>query len=298
MDNYRKDGVNLTLDDAVAGMKSFPDNIFDLAICDPPYGAASCHTWNYDHANGLRGFGGNWKLNGELWDLLSKNDNFNQTFVWLSEVKRLVKPSGSLWIHSTYHNSGFVNVCCQLLGLEIINEVVWFKRNAFPNLSARRLTASHETILWAHTGKVVTITHLTRSKVAGPTHPNVEVSYEVTIPFYGYISARCWDGSACDNLYAQVSTDGETEAKIIMGSVILRDGICGSAEIFERTPVLWAHSDEKCTTCRICRYTQTWPIDSLYAYLEEVKYPTYKVIRKGEDYAEVSEKDGIGWENP
>ncbi|MDR0565416.1 MAG: hypothetical protein LBG47_00015 [Prevotellaceae bacterium] len=148
------------------------------------------------------------------------------------------------------------------------------------------------------TGKVVTITHLTRSKVAGPTHPNVEASYEVTIPFYGYISARCWDGSACDNLYAQVSTDGETEAKIIMGSVILRDGICGSAEIFERTPVLWAHSDEECTTCRICRYTQTWPIDSLYAYLEEIKYPTYKVIRKGEDYAEVNEKDCMGWKNP
>jgi len=40
------------------------------------------------------------------------------------------------------------------LGLEIINEVVWYKRNAFPNLSARRLTASHETILWVHTGGV------------------------------------------------------------------------------------------------------------------------------------------------
>mgnify|MGYP004444806451 CR=1 FL=1 len=59
---------------------------------------------------------------------------------------------GSIWIHSTYHNSGFVNVCCQLLGLEIINEVVWYKRNSFPNLSGRRLTASHETILWVHKG--------------------------------------------------------------------------------------------------------------------------------------------------
>jgi site-specific DNA-methyltransferase (adenine-specific) len=58
-----------------------------------------------------------------------------------------------VWIHSTYHNSGIVNVACQLLGLEIINEIVWFKRNAFPNLSGRRLTASHETILWVHTGE-------------------------------------------------------------------------------------------------------------------------------------------------
>lgn len=43
-------------------------------------------------------------------------------------------------------------MACQLVGLEIINEVVWFKRNAFPNLSGRRLTASHETLLWVHTG--------------------------------------------------------------------------------------------------------------------------------------------------
>ena len=39
-----------------------------------------------------------------------------------------------------------------MLGIEIINEVIWYKKNAFPNLSGRRLTASHETILWAHVG--------------------------------------------------------------------------------------------------------------------------------------------------
>lgn len=84
--------------------------------------------------------------------MLAGDENFGVTLRWLAELKRLVKPTGSLWIHATYHNAGFVNVACQLLGLEIINEVVWFKRNAFPNLSARRLTASHETILWVHTG--------------------------------------------------------------------------------------------------------------------------------------------------
>jgi len=36
--------------------------------------------------------------------------------------------------------------------MEIINEVIWYKRNAFPNLARRRLTASHETLLWVHTG--------------------------------------------------------------------------------------------------------------------------------------------------
>jgi site-specific DNA-methyltransferase (adenine-specific) len=146
------DKVNLFFSDAISGMKELPDKSFDLAICDPPYGAASENKWNYDREKNITGFGGNWKLNNEVWDLLSKNDNFFSTYLWLTELKRLVKPTGSIWIHATYHNSGFVNTCCQLLDIEIINEIVWYKRNAFPNLSARRLTASHETILWVHTG--------------------------------------------------------------------------------------------------------------------------------------------------
>jgi len=147
------DKVSLTLGDAVEGMKNLPDQSFDLAICDPPYGAATTKNWNYDSNKSISGFGGNWSLNHEAWDLLSKDDNFLSTYEWLKEIKRLVKSKGSIWIHSTYHNSGFVNVCCQLLNLEIINEIVWYKRNAFPNLSGRRLTASHETILWVHTGE-------------------------------------------------------------------------------------------------------------------------------------------------
>lgn len=39
-----------------------------------------------------------------------------------------------------------------MLNIEIINEVIWYKKNAFPNLSGRRLTASHKTMLWAHSG--------------------------------------------------------------------------------------------------------------------------------------------------
>jgi len=146
------DKFELHLQDAIQGLAALPDNSFDLAICDPPYGAATSANWNYNSEKQINGFGGNWKLNNEEWDLLTGNDIFINTHLWLTHLKRLVKPTGSIWIHATYHNSGFVNVLCQLLGLEIINEVAWYKRNAFPNLSARRLTASHETILWVHTG--------------------------------------------------------------------------------------------------------------------------------------------------
>jgi len=146
------DKVQLYLQDALDGMRELPDNSFDLAIADPPYGASTNANWKLDQNHSLPGFGGAWKLASHSWDMLSGAAGFGTTLHWLNELKRLVKPTGSIWIHSTYHNSGWANVACQLLGLEIINEVIWFKRNAFPNLSARRLTASHETILWVHTG--------------------------------------------------------------------------------------------------------------------------------------------------
>lgn len=146
------ENVHLYKENVLDALPKVEDKFFDLCIADPPYGASSIKTWNYDGKEKIKGFGGDWKLTSEVWDLLSQNESFEASYAWLKELKRVVKPSGSIFIHSTYHNSGFVNVCCQLLGLEIINEIVWYKRNSFPNLSGRRLTASHETILWVHTG--------------------------------------------------------------------------------------------------------------------------------------------------
>jgi site-specific DNA-methyltransferase (adenine-specific) len=149
---YVDDKINLQQTDVFEELPNFNNDFFDLCIVDPPYGASTTKNWSYNGNQKIKGFGGDWKLTSEVWDLLSQNDSFLSTYFWLKELKRVIKPTGSIWIHSTYHNSGFVNVCCQLLDLEIINEVVWYKRNAFPNLSGRRLTASHETILWVHKG--------------------------------------------------------------------------------------------------------------------------------------------------
>lgn len=145
--------ARLILGDALALLMAQPEDSFDLAIADPPYGASTRAAWSLPEGHALPQFGGGWKLANHEWDLLTGDDSFRFTLAWLSELQRVVKPTGSLWLHATYHNAGFVNVACQLLGLEIINEVIWYKRNAFPNLSGRRLTASHESVLWVHTGR-------------------------------------------------------------------------------------------------------------------------------------------------
>ena len=139
--------------DFLEAARKMGDRSVDLVIADPPYNASKGGEWKWDASAPLPGFGGKWKKVSEDWDSMSLNDYLAFTLAWLSEVKRILKPTGSMWVHGTYHNAGIVNVAMQMLGIEIINEVVWYKRNSFPNLSGRRLTASHETILWAHAGK-------------------------------------------------------------------------------------------------------------------------------------------------
>lgn len=138
--------------DCLEGMKGMPDNSVDLVIADPPYNLSKGAKWKWDNSVVLKGMGGNWNKVMVDWDNMSFEDYWNFTIQWITEVKRILKPTGSVWIFGTYHNMGIINVICQMLEVEIINEIVWFKRNAFPNLSGRRFTASHETILWAHTG--------------------------------------------------------------------------------------------------------------------------------------------------
>ncbi len=139
--------------DVLSGLSKLPDNSVDLVIADPPYNLSKGGEWKWDNSVKLPGMGGNWNKVMEEWDNHELIDYWKFSVAWLVDVKRVVKPTGSIWVHGTYHNSGIINFAMQLLNIEMINEIAWFKRNAFPNLSGRRLTASHETILWAHKGE-------------------------------------------------------------------------------------------------------------------------------------------------
>ncbi len=149
IDNY----INTIIhDNCITGMSKLPSKSVDLIIADPPYNLSKGGNWKWDNSVKLSGMGGNWNKAMEDWDSMTLDEYWLFTEVWLNEVKRVLKPSGSLWIFGTYHNIGIINVLCQKNDIEIINEVIWYKRNAFPNLSGRRLTASHENLLWCHVG--------------------------------------------------------------------------------------------------------------------------------------------------
>lgn len=143
---------NIINGECISEMKKLPDSSIDLIIADPPYNLSKGGEWKWDNSVELHGMGGNWNKVMQEWDNFTLESYMTFTKAWLAEAKRIIKPTGSMWIFGTYHNIGVINVICQMLGIEIINEVIWYKRNAFPNLAGRRLTASHETILWCNKG--------------------------------------------------------------------------------------------------------------------------------------------------
>lgn len=151
--NLNKLVNTIQIGDCIEGMKSLPDCSVDFVIADPPYNLSKGAKLVWDRSVLGLGFGGVWAKVMQDWDNMELVEYFIFTFNWLKQIKRVLKPSGSYWIFGTYHNIGIINFVLQLLEMEILNEIIWFKRNSFPNLRKSRFTASHENLIWGHTGK-------------------------------------------------------------------------------------------------------------------------------------------------
>ena len=129
--------------DSIEILKSLPAASVDLVFADPPY---------------------NLQLEGELlrpnnsrvdgvdqdWDKFSSFADYDRfTRAWLAEARRLLKPTGALWVIGSYHNIFRVGAAMQDLGFWLLNDVVWRKTNPMPNFRGRRFTNAHETLIWA-----------------------------------------------------------------------------------------------------------------------------------------------------
>lgn len=129
--------------DCVTVMKKIPDNSIDLVFADPPY--------NLQLQNILI------RPNNTIvdavddeWDKFNSFDEYDKfTKDWLSECRRILKRTGTLWVIGTYHNIFRVGKIMQDLGFWILNDIVWIKTNPMPNFRGVRFTNAHETLIWA-----------------------------------------------------------------------------------------------------------------------------------------------------
>lgn len=139
---YSDNNYKLYHGETVSIMKLIPDDNFNCIFSDPPYNLSN---------DGITCQNGQMiKLNKGDWDKSQgfENDvNFHRS--WITECFRILKPGGSMWVSGTYHSIYQCGYIMQEMGFWILNNIVWYKPNASPNLACTRFTASDETIIWA-----------------------------------------------------------------------------------------------------------------------------------------------------
>ncbi len=135
------------LGDCIEEMYKLPPESIDVIFADPPY--------NLQLAQEL------WRPNltrvdavDDDWDQFDSFEAYDQfTTAWLSAARRILKPSGTLWVIGSYHNIYRVGAIVQNLGFWILNDIVWTKTNPMPNFRGVRFTNAHETMLWVQKEK-------------------------------------------------------------------------------------------------------------------------------------------------
>ena len=138
---------NIILGDSIEIMKQIPNNSIDLIFADPPYNLQlenDLYRPNETKVNGV----------SEEWDKFKSFKDYDDfTFNWLSECKRILKKSGSIWVIGSYHNIFRVGKIMQDLGYWILNDIIWIKTNPMPNFKGTRFNNAHETLIWASNDK-------------------------------------------------------------------------------------------------------------------------------------------------
>jgi len=146
LEETRSDRYHLILGDSLDYLSSLKPNSIDMVFADPPYMLSNdgftCHSGKAVSVNK-----GQWDKSSGL------EEDFKFHKQWISAVRRVLKPEGTLWVSGTYHSIYACGFALQLLEFHILNDIAWYKPNASPNLSRRYFTASHETLIWARKDK-------------------------------------------------------------------------------------------------------------------------------------------------
>ena len=135
------------LGDSLRELKKIKDQSVDMVFSDPPYNLQLSKTLYRPDATKVSGVNDDW----------DKFNNFKDydifTTKWLSEVKRILKPDGCLWVIGSYHNIYRIGYILQNLNFWILNDIIWRKTNPMPNFKGTRFTNAHETLIWAANSK-------------------------------------------------------------------------------------------------------------------------------------------------
>lgn len=129
--------------DCVAALEKLPSQSVDAIFADPPYNlqlGGALHRPDQSLVDAC----------DDEWDQFASFQAYDAfTRAWLLACRRVLKPTGSLWVIGSYHNIFRVGATLQDLDFWILNDIIWRKTNPMPNFKGRRFQNAHETLIWA-----------------------------------------------------------------------------------------------------------------------------------------------------
>jgi site-specific DNA-methyltransferase (adenine-specific) len=140
---FNTDLVSLYQGDFLCGEFPIVDGSVDFIFADPPYLLSNGGTTVQS--------GNRVCVNKGTWDKSCGNPQLDFEFhaKWIDKCKSKLKSNGCLAISGTYHSIYYCGAYLLLNNWRILNDVVWYKPNAAPNIGCRSFTHSHETVLLA-----------------------------------------------------------------------------------------------------------------------------------------------------
>jgi modification methylase len=128
---------------ALEVLPTLPESCVDLVFADPPYNLQLQQELWRPNMTRVDAVDEEW----DQFDNFAAYDDF--TRAWLLAVRRVMKPTATIWISGTYHNIFRVGTLLQDLGFWLLNTIAWFKPNAMPNFRGTRLKNDVEFVIWA-----------------------------------------------------------------------------------------------------------------------------------------------------
>jgi len=117
----------------IEGMGSIPKNKIDLVITDPPFAInfkAKKANYNRTSSRVLTGY-----------NEIKPEDYYDFTFAWMSEVFRILKDSGSMYVFSGWNNLKDILRALDDVGFTTINHVIW--KYQFGVVTKKKFVTSH-----------------------------------------------------------------------------------------------------------------------------------------------------------
>ena len=124
---------NIYNQDSIEGMKLIPENKIDLVITDPPFAIdfkAARPNYNRLSSKVISGY-----------NEIKSGDYYDFTLAWTSEVFRILKDSGSMYVFSGWNHLKDILQALDDVGFITVNHLIW--KYQFGVVTRRKYVTSH-----------------------------------------------------------------------------------------------------------------------------------------------------------